>query len=191
MREPFSEVGKVAGILRGFRQPWFFAGGWAIDLFLGRVTRDHEDIEIAILRDDQGEIHRYLIGWELDKVVQGTREPWRGERLDLPVHELHATGPGGRLEILIDEGAGDLWRFRRNLAVTRPLARVGLRTREGIPFLAPEVVILYKAKDPRPRDEQDFAAVLPELDDERRRWLGDALRVCHRGHPWIARLAVS
>jgi Aminoglycoside-2''-adenylyltransferase len=28
--------------------PWFVAGGWAIDLFLGTRTRDHEDLEIAV-----------------------------------------------------------------------------------------------------------------------------------------------
>ena len=27
---------------------WFVAGGWAIDLFLGTRTRDHEDLEIAV-----------------------------------------------------------------------------------------------------------------------------------------------
>jgi aminoglycoside-2''-adenylyltransferase len=28
--------------------PWFVAGGWAIDLFVGSRTRDHEDLEIAV-----------------------------------------------------------------------------------------------------------------------------------------------
>jgi Aminoglycoside-2''-adenylyltransferase len=27
--------------------PWFVAGGWAIELFLGTQTREHEDLEIA------------------------------------------------------------------------------------------------------------------------------------------------
>lgn len=31
---------------------WATAGGWALDLFLGRVTRDHEDLEIVVLNDD-------------------------------------------------------------------------------------------------------------------------------------------
>lgn len=32
--------------------PWWIAGGWAIDLFLGRQTREHQDIDVLILRRD-------------------------------------------------------------------------------------------------------------------------------------------
>ena len=27
-------------LLEQFERPWFVAGGWALDLFLGRITRD-------------------------------------------------------------------------------------------------------------------------------------------------------
>ena len=33
--------------------PWFIAGGWAIDLFLGRKTREHADVDFALSRLDQ------------------------------------------------------------------------------------------------------------------------------------------
>ena len=190
MAEPFAEPRRVARVMEGFPRAWFVAGGWAIDLFLGRETRAHEDDEIAILRADQEEIRRHLAGWTFEKVVSGVREPWReGEELEPPIHEIHARSPGGEiLEILLNEAAGDLWRFRRNLDVARPLLELGLRSADGIPFLAPEVVLLYKAKAPRPCDEQDLAAVLPRLDIGRRGWLLRALEACHPGHPWIARL---
>ena len=29
---------------------WWVAGGWALDLFLGRMTRPHHDVDVAILR---------------------------------------------------------------------------------------------------------------------------------------------
>lgn len=185
--DPFAEVRRTAEIMRGFPRPWFVAGGWAVDLFLRRVTRKHEDVEVAIFREDQGEITRHLAGWSFVKIVHGAREPWRGEPLEPSVHELHGVGPDGPLEILVDEASGDLWRFRRNPVVTRPRAAIGLRSSEGMPFLAPEIVLLYKAKEPRPRDEQDFAATMPVLAAEPRSWLRSALAVCHPGHPWIAR----
>jgi Aminoglycoside-2''-adenylyltransferase len=42
-------------VLSSLRRPWFVVGGWALDLFLGRETRSHKDIDIAIFREDQRE----------------------------------------------------------------------------------------------------------------------------------------
>ena len=30
--------------MQGFSKPWFVAGGWALDLYLGHKTREHSDI---------------------------------------------------------------------------------------------------------------------------------------------------
>jgi hypothetical protein len=38
-------------------------------------------------------------------------------------------------------------------------------TNDGIPYARPEIVLLFKAKAARAKDD-DFAAVLPRLDDE-------------------------
>ena len=45
--DPFAVPRRVVGVMAGFPRPWFFAGGWALDVWLGRVTRTHEDIEIV------------------------------------------------------------------------------------------------------------------------------------------------
>jgi hypothetical protein len=50
-------------------------------------------------------------------------------------------------------------------------------------------VLLYKAKSPRPKDEEDFVALLPGLDDMQVMWLEKALDRCHPGHPWRNRLS--
>ena len=34
--------------LRGVTAPWYVAAGWALDLFRGGQTREHEDLEIAV-----------------------------------------------------------------------------------------------------------------------------------------------
>jgi hypothetical protein len=62
------------------------------------------------------------------------------------------------------------------------------RTAEGIPFVAPEIVLLFKAKAARPKDESDAAVVLPTLDAAQRAWLAAALDRVHPGHPWRAGL---
>jgi hypothetical protein len=183
---------KVLELLAGFDKAWFVAGGWAIDLFIGRVTRTHEDIEIAILRQDQLALQSYLTGWKFEKVIPGQkmrREKWnQQEWLALPVHEIHARNAASdpsALEILLNESSVDEWKFRRNLKITRPLSMIGLRSKDGIPYLNPEIVLLYKAKDPTRRDEADFENAVQILDTERKRWLKQALAVCHPGHRWL------
>jgi hypothetical protein len=183
---------QVASLFSHFTAPWLIAGGWAIDLYLGRVTRPHKDIEIAILRRDQRELRAYLAGWEFAKVVPKLRvEPWvEGEWLALPVHELHARRPAGdpsELEILLNEASGEEWRFRRNLVITRPLERIGMRA-AGIPFLCPEVVLLYKAQNPQPHDQADWRNVQGVLEPERHEWLRQALAICYPDHPWLAEM---
>lgn len=42
-------------VMKYFKKPWFIAGGWVIDIALGRVTREHGDIDICIFREDVNE----------------------------------------------------------------------------------------------------------------------------------------
>jgi hypothetical protein len=189
--KPFAEPLKVATLMERFERPWFIAGGWAIDLFLGRVTRHHKDVEIAIFRDDQAAIFEHLAGWECKLSSMGGRAPWHGERLELPLHEIHARRPSGEpahLEVLLNERDGDLWRYRRDLAIARPVALAGLRSALGVPFLAPEIVLLYKSKGPRAGDEADFGSTHAALDHGQRQWLAQALAAITPGHPWLASL---
>jgi hypothetical protein len=41
---------EAASRLAGVEAPWCVAGGWALDLWRGKETRSHADLEIAILR---------------------------------------------------------------------------------------------------------------------------------------------
>jgi hypothetical protein len=75
--------------MEGFERPWFIAGGLAFDLFIGKQTRPHADLEIGIYREDQITLKNCLEEWEFRKAVNGALMPWEGEFLSLPVHELH------------------------------------------------------------------------------------------------------
>ncbi|BBH69873.1 hypothetical protein ACTI_65580 [Actinoplanes sp. OR16] len=48
---------EVADRLTGTTTPWCVAAGWALDLFRGRQTRPHGDIEIAIPADGAARPH--------------------------------------------------------------------------------------------------------------------------------------
>jgi len=176
----------------GFSRPWFVAGGWALDLFLGHASRLHADIEVALFREDQYELRRHLTDWEFEKVAGGERTSWAADEwLPAPVHEIHgrqAQETELELEFLLNERRGDEWVYRRNPAIRRSLDEIGGRA-FGMPFLRPEIVLLYKAKLPRAVDEQDLDAVIGSLDAKSRAWLAAALAACHPGHRWLDILA--
>lgn len=182
---------KVAALMRSFKPLWFIAGGWAIDLYLGRSTRPHADLEIGIFRRDQFALRAHLGAWQWQQVFNGTLSRWQGERLDWPRHELYCTNERAepaRLEVLLNESQGDRWVFRRNAKITRPIVKCYRTTAFGLNVLAPEIVLLYKAKDPRAKDEADFAVALAHLDAEPRAWLRAAIAACHAQHHWLHRL---
>jgi hypothetical protein len=179
----------VARIMNGYPKPWWIAGGWAIDLFVGHVRRPHSDIDIAVLREDQRELRQHLAGWSLTKVVSGTVEEWpRDEYLVLPTHEVHARRANHHAEFLLNESRGERWVFRRNAAVTLPIVQLTASPNAPLPSLCPEVVLLYKAKSPTPTDRDDFLAAAPLLSTEAKCWLRNALDRCHPGHEWRAAL---
>ena len=61
----FTVPQRIAELLSDLPSLWAFCGGWAIDLFIGEVTREHEDVEIAISRTEQHRLRSYLDerGW--------------------------------------------------------------------------------------------------------------------------------
>ncbi|HET7095717.1 MAG TPA: hypothetical protein VFI22_19650, partial [Thermomicrobiales bacterium] len=185
---------EVARRLASVRAPWRIVAGWAIDLFLGRQRRAHEDIEIGVPADRFGEVAAALAGYDLFVVggPPGRAWPLAEAGALLPVHHQTwvrepATGRW-RLDIFREPAAGGAWVCRRDARLRLPYDRLIERAGDGIPDAAPEVVLLFKAKAARPKDEADFAAVLPLLDPERRTWLRAALASVHPGHRWLDEL---
>ena len=177
----------VLALMEPFAAPWWIGGGWALDLHIGRQTREHADVDVIIRRADQELLRTLLAGWDIRVAHKGRLEPWTTP-LRRPRHGLWArsdTVSGWQVEFLLAETEGDEWIYRRDENVRVPLADVVLRTRLGVPYLRPEVLLLNKSHDVRDRDELDFAAVLPLLDDRARAWLHDRLPP---GHAWRAPL---
>jgi hypothetical protein len=81
-----------------------------------------------------------------------------------------------------------MWICRRDETIRRPYAEIISTTDDGIPYMLPEIVLLFKAKHDQPKDDADFAGVLPFLDSAQRRWLMDALQRVHPGHRWLDEL---
>ena len=191
----FADPRSIAALLADFDRPWFFCGGWAIDLFLGRVTRSHEDVDVALLRSDQLVMQAYLRerGWTLEKAVDGQLITWaEGKFIALPMHTIscrHATYKPDFLVLLFNEADAGSFFFRRDHSITLPRERMALRSLVGLPILAPEIVLLYKAKSSdQPEYSADFAAAIPTLGADGRAWLRAGLSKLHPGHRWLEQL---
>ena len=185
---------EVARIFAGVRAPWYIAAGWAIDLFLGQQTREHGDLEIGVPRQRFAEIAEALSGFELFVVGDGLA--WPLDDAGSLVEEHHQTWvrePSTglwRLDIFREPSDDETWVYRRDERIRLPFREMIEHTPEGIPYARPEVALLFKATwSDLPKNQQDFAAVVPRLEPARRRWLKDALELAHAGHAWIAALA--
>ena len=186
---------EVAQLFSTLAVPWWIAGGWAIDLFLGEQTRDHEDIDVQFLRRDQQDIRTLLQEWDVQEAhpaLQPSSWPFRewklGTHLSAEVHDIWCrpkkTDPWA-IQLMVTDTRGDEWLFRRNVQIHGSLSTIGHVTDDGIPYLAPEIQLLYKAKSLRPKDEADFAKVLPHLNQRSRQWLAQALAIVHPHHSWL------
>ena len=178
--------------LRGIGAPWHVAGGWALDLWHGFETRSHEDIEIAVLRNDFGSFRRALAemtffcagGGQLHHLPSDADAPQS-------IHQvwcLDADSRRWKLDIMFESGTADEWVFRRDQRICRRRSDMVGRTKDGLPFLNPAGVLLFKAKHRRAKDQRDFENVIGTLDESERDWLRTALGHAHPGHEWIARL---
>jgi hypothetical protein len=183
---------EVARRLAGVNARWYVVGGWAIDLFLGRETRAHEDLEIAIPRADFPAVRERLAGFALHTVREGeVRALAPGELPPAENHQNWVLDPRAnawRMDVMLERGDEHTWVFRRDESIRAPRAEMIGRTRDGISFLRPQAALLFKAKDTRPKDEADFAATLPVLDPTARTWLRAALERMHPEHAWLGAL---
>jgi hypothetical protein len=187
----------LAQLLRGVTAPWCVAAGWALDLFRGEQTREHEDLEIAVPNTPEafGQVRNALAGYQIE--VAGGPPPGQLWPVDSPAFGAHhqtwvsEAGPDGqpgrvyRLDIFREPQRDGQWVCRRDESIVLPYEEIIRRDPAGIPFLAPQIVLLFKAKHARPKDQADLAGVLPLLTSGQRSWLAAMLRRIHPGHDWL------
>lgn len=176
--------------LAGVDVSWCVAAGWALDLFRGETTREHEDLEVAVPIGRFDQVRAALADFDVDVVGSGHRWPLDSAAFDVMHQTWVRERDTGiyRLDIFREPHDGDTWICRRDKTIRAPYDQIIVASPEGVPYLVPEIVLLFKAKHQRPKDQADFAGVLPLLDRSRRDWLAAALERWHPGHPWLDEL---
>jgi hypothetical protein len=191
--------------MSAFPATWALCGGWAVDAWLGRETREHGDVDFLVF--DQRALFDHLADWQLvahhPNVPGDSSELWDGRPIDLPAH-IHgrrdageglpervdaASQQGFGLDIQLNERSGDDWIMMRGPRISLPLKQAVRPSPWGVPTVVPEALLFYKASGLRIRlrDQLDFQGLLPGLTREQRGWLREAISLV--GHPWLAELS--
>ena len=194
---------------------WAVCGGFALDLFLGREIRNHSDIDICVFEKDRDVILKYMLqnNWNLyefrgnGKVrplnITSSSEVGRNlmcikgecdivkfypcEDANLLWYEFFHTGIKelNYLEFLFNIANEEYFIFNKEQGIQRELSKAILFN-DNIPFLAPEIVLLYKSSRSENREyHYDFEQTYPYMNDEQKEWFNQNLNVLHPdGHIW-------
>lgn len=206
---------------------WAICGGDAIDLFAGMQTRGHKDIDVAVLWEDRERIITGFLerGWRVFEPDHGLlreitaleedlrtednlwciRPETKGYQI-VPKHDNFYEITTTRkqqdvldyVEVLFNRVMDGKFLYKRNPGIS--LARYLYHNAEGIPYLAPEMVLLYKSVFvrmlPTPENlevaenyRHDFRVAVEKFNEVQCAWLKSALKASYpMGHEWIAQL---
>ncbi len=172
---------------------WAVVGGWALDLWHGRQTRTHEDLEFTVLQKQADECRLLLAGLRFYNVRDGVLKYQSDEApIESDIWQLWGCDQDvWRVDMMIERGDENTWVYKRDPSLRMPRLAAVKRNASGIPYLAPHLVLLFKAKHLRDKDQQDFDEALPKLTDRERADLLNLVQIHQPGHIWINALSSS
>lgn len=190
--EPMDPV-RFAREMEGFGRPWWVVGGWAIEAATG-YRREHEDTDVSILARDVPAFVEFMDGrWHVWNNVGGVLHPLGGQWRDVdePASQLwlraDATSPW-IVDVPLTPDDGGRWTNKVVSDHVDHVENVTWVADDGVRYLLPEIVLVYKARLRRRKDDPDFEATLPVLNSERRNWMRHALLALVPDHHWLSRL---
>jgi hypothetical protein len=168
---------------------WWVAGGHAIDLFLGWESRAHDDLDLEMFRGDANSLGEVFDGWDLVAVSDDGSEAWRPDAaLAADVYAVWvrpSSDAPWAVEIMFADGGLSVWKYRRDNSITMDGHRLVRMSPDGVPYGAPEVQLLYKSSQRRPKDDADLVRTLHLMTQDQKEWLLGALAKIQTTHPWI------
>ena len=189
-------------------------GGFALDLFTNTDMRIHSDIDISVFTKDKNKIFSYMkenkwktyefYGQGIVRLIsaenecQGSRnfmcikenceivKFYQSDKGDSYfIHEFDDTGMRSfnYIEFLFNESkSGD---FVFSQFISREMDKAIL-TRDAMPYLSPELVLLYKSENPERKSNQyDYEKTIAKMNSEQINWLNNSLDSLYSdGHVW-------
>jgi hypothetical protein len=163
---------------------WWISGGRALELHVGRGWRSHEDTDVGVVRHQARLVFDWLDGWEMWIAAGGALSRWSGRDLSTGENNIWVRRSGAKawcLDLTVGAGTDTEWVYRRDSSIHRPWSEAIRLSPDGLPYLAPELQLLFKSKSPRSKDDLDAREVVPTLSRPQRRFLRHHLPAAH---PW-------
>jgi len=185
---------QLVAFMDGFARPWWILGGWAIEAFTG-AQREHEDIDLSILGCDVPALRDHVGDrWHLWSNHGGTLRPITDEHPDVldvrsQIWIRASAHDPWIIDLPITPDLDGLWTNKFLDGHVLPVEEATWVAEDGVRYLNPEIVLFYKARHRRPKDERDLDRALPLLAPDGVAWLRGAVRTLDAEHPWLARLA--
>jgi hypothetical protein len=180
---------ELCDLMDGFPEPWWVAGGYAIEAFTG-IARHHEDIDLIVfstsvpaLRDQLGAtFHLWSNHGGTFRIIDDEHPE--------PLHPMSqiwmrrdARSPW-QVDCVLNPICDGRWQSKRDPDFVADLDDVTWIAPDGVRYASPEITLLFKAKQHRAKDAIDLENAWPLMTDAQRRWLHDAVMQLHPGHPW-------
>lgn len=203
-------------LLEGQDFEYAICGGLAIDLFLGYESRKHGDIDILAYWKDRNTIIQYmnekgyyvyemLGGGMVHHITDINYQLYEKRNIFCSTDDcelFHLTSTEDKdiyymeflhirqtrlnyIEFLFNHKEEEYFLYARNKEIKRELEKAILQV-NGIPYLAPELLLLYKSTDTE-RDgyQQDYELTYAKMNQEQREWLKNSLKHMYpEGHKW-------
>lgn len=194
-----------------------FCGGQAVDLFLGYESRTHGDIDVCAFWDQRDKIILYmqsrgfqvyemLGGGRAHRITDVSKQIYEKRNIfcfkeGCPLVKLYPLDEDdccwmeffhvgqtelNFVEFLFNDKSDAYFEYARDREVKRELDKA-LLSCDGIPYMSPELCLLYKSTDTeREGYQQDFELAYKAMSEEQRHWLENALtKLYPEGHKWI------
>jgi len=184
----------MADFFAGFERPWWVVGGWAIEAFTG-APREHEDVDVSILTCDVPALRAHVgTSWQLWNIANGALRPLIDRWPDVqdPESQIWARRDPGSpwvFDMPLTPDRDGLWTNKKLPDHVAKVEEVTWVADDGIRYLNPEIVLMYKSRLDRVKDNRDLDRAWPLLDQPARDWLREAVARLHPDHPWLAQMA--
>ncbi|MCF4125490.1 nucleotidyltransferase domain-containing protein [Methylobacterium sp. SyP6R] len=180
--------------LRNAAFPWYVAGGWALDVWHGEQTREHEDLEFVVLRKDVAYFRSILHELDFFTVKDGTVE-YLPPSAAVPSDVWQLWGGDlqqgcWRVDMMMEPGTPNLWIYKRDRTIRMARSDAVRVSSSGIPYLAPTHVLLFKAVHCRKKDQRDFDFFVQKFSMKENQLLSSLIKQLHPGHRWIDDLKI-
>ncbi|MDO8685319.1 MAG: GNAT family N-acetyltransferase [Clostridiales bacterium] len=214
---PHRLITEANELLKNGSFDYAFCGGFAIELFLNRTIRKHGDIDVSAYWQDRDKIILFMqsLGWDVYEMCGGgiahhitdIKHQIKAKRnifcfkngcslvklspqdeADMYYLDFDHSGQTKLdfIEFLFNNRSAEAFLYARNKNIILSISKA-IMTRSGIPYLAPELILLYKSTDTEREGYQlDYDSAMTKMTAEQKGWLQAALKAMNpSGYKWL------